>query len=105
MQPPNPAAAFLAEHLRHGTGFGFTVRSPGKSTAGNILLTTEGSESALGAEGYELTVTPDSVLIRAPADAGLFYGVETFLQLLPPEVLAAKPVADAKWEAPCVPDK
>jgi hexosaminidase len=97
-----PAAAFLAEHLRHGTGFGFTVRSPGKSTAGNILLTTEGSEPALGAEGYELTVTPDSVLIRAPADAGLFYGVETFLQLLPPEVLAAKPVADAKWEAPCV---
>ena len=97
-----PTAAFLAEHLRQATGFGFSVRSPGKSAAGNIFLTTNGSNPDLGAEGYELTVTPDSVLIRAPAQAGLFYGVETFLQLLPPEVLAAKPVADVKWEAPCV---
>jgi hexosaminidase len=97
-----PAATFLAEHLRQGTGFGFSIRSPRKSAAENILLTTDGANPGLGAEGYELTVTPDSVLIRAPAEAGLFYGVQTFLQLLPPEVLAAKPVADVKWEAPCV---
>ncbi len=100
--PAKPAASFLAERLREGTGYGFPVRSSGKPAAGNIVLTTDGSDPGLGAEGYELTVTPDSVLIRAPTDAGLFYGVETFLQLLPPEILAAKPVADVKWEAPCV---
>src|ERR1700678_3885854 len=38
-----PAAAFLAEHLRHGTGFGFPVKSSRKAAAGNILLTTKGS--------------------------------------------------------------
>ena len=32
-------------------------------------------------EGYVLTVTPDQVLIRATSGAGLFYGVQTMLQM------------------------
>ena len=32
-------------------------------------------------EGYVLTVTPDQVLIRATSGAGLFYGVQTTLQM------------------------
>jgi hexosaminidase len=32
-------------------------------------------------EGYVLTVTPDQVLVRATSGAGLFYGVQTMLQL------------------------
>jgi hexosaminidase len=94
--------AFLAERLRAATGFPFPAKSAGDATNGAILLTTKGSDPSLGPEGYELIVAPDSVLIRAPAEAGLFYGVETFLQLLPPEVFAAKPAAGVKWEAPCV---
>lgn len=31
--------------------------------------------------GYVLTVTPDQVLIRATSGAGLFYGVQTMLQM------------------------
>jgi len=92
----------LAERLRAATGFPFTIKHPGESAGGAIKLTTEGSDPALGPEGYELIVAPDSVLIRAPAEAGLFYGAVTLLQLLPPEVLAAKPASDVKWEAPCV---
>jgi hexosaminidase len=97
-----PAASFLAERLRLGTGFKIPLRSSNKPAAGNIFFTTNGSDSSLGAEGYELTVTPDSAVIRAPGSAGLFYGAQTMLQLLPPEVLAASPVAGVAWEAPCV---
>jgi hexosaminidase len=92
---------FLAERLRTATGFPFRTQSPGKSTGGAIRLTTNGSDPSLGLEGYELIVAPNSVLIRAPAKAGLFYGAETFLQLLPPEVFAAKPASGVKWDAPC----
>lgn len=97
-----PAAKFLAGRLRQGTGFRFPVGAPGKSNGGNILLTTSGGNPGLGAEGYELTVTPDSALIRAPGQAGLFYGAQTFLQLLPPEALAPKPAENVRWEVPCV---
>ncbi len=94
--------AFLAERLRAATGLPFLIQSPGKTITGAIRLTSKDSDPSLGPEGYELIVTPDSVVIRAPAEAGLFYGVQTFLQLLPPEVFAAQPAPGVKWEAPSV---
>ena len=41
---------------------------------GAILLTTKDAKPELGAEGYELTVTADSVVVRAGKSAGLFRG-------------------------------
>ena len=34
-------------------------------------------------EGYELTVSSEGVVIRGIAPAGIFYGVQSLLQLLP----------------------
>src|SRR5262249_31407505 len=67
-----------------------------------ILLTTSGANVTLGSEGYELTVAPDSVVVRAPASAGVFYGVQTLLQLLPPQVLKPTVASGASWTAPCI---
>lgn len=36
-----------------------------------------------GADGYRLTIEPDRIAIDAETERGLFYGVETLLQLLP----------------------
>ncbi|MGH8024413.1 MAG: family 20 glycosylhydrolase, partial [Limisphaerales bacterium] len=41
------------------------------------------------------------VVIRAPSQAGLFYGGETLMQLLPPRVFSTNAVA-MNWQAPCV---
>jgi hexosaminidase len=100
--PVRQTAMFLAERLRHGTGFGLPIRSTTKPPTGNILLTTKDADPTLGKEGYELTVTPDSVVIRAKTQAGFFYGAETFLQLLPPQVLGGAPASGVAWESPCV---
>ena len=51
--------------------------------SGNIQLTLR-NDSGLEEEGYELSITPDSVLVNANRPAGLFYGVQTLRQLLPP---------------------
>ncbi len=55
-----------------------------------IYLTAKGSEK-LPKEGYKLTITPHRVYIIGK-DAGLFYGIQTFLQLLPVDRTAAQKV-------------
>lgn len=94
---------YLAALLLRSTGYQFQVATNSGVSAvkGAILLTTVNAMS-LGAEGYELTVAPDSVVIRAPAQAGVFYGVQSLIQLLPPQVMSLRPVAGVSWTAPCV---
>jgi len=95
---------YLAAALFKSTGYQFQVVT---STATNavkesILITTSNAISSLSAEGYELTVAPDSVVIRAPAQGGTFYGVQSLLQLLPPQIYSPYIVSDVPWAAPCV---
>lgn len=52
----------------------------------SIVLSLDPSRTSLGAEGYELTATNRLVRIVAAGPAGLFYGVQTMRQLLPPSV-------------------
>ena len=95
---------YLAMMLFRSTGYQFVVatNSAAGPIRGAVLLTTVNANSGLGAEGYELTVAPDSVVVRAPAQAGVFYGVQSLLQLLPPQILSPQPVAGVTWTAPCV---
>lgn len=63
---------------------------PAISTAGDFIntieLTKKNADLTLGPEGYELNVRHNQIIVRANADAGLFYGVQTIRQLLPPLV-------------------
>ena len=95
---------YLALTLFKSTGFRFEIasNSGGAAVVQAILLTTNSALPGLGAEGYELTVATNSVVIRAPAAAGLFYGVQSLLQLLPPDILSPLPVSGVAWTAPCV---
>jgi hexosaminidase len=94
---------YLAGQLRPSTGYAFAIET--NDTASPvpraILLTTRDASRALGEEGYELTVASDSVVIRAPASAGLFYGVQSLLQLLPAEIFTPHLVAGRPWRIPC----
>jgi hexosaminidase len=52
----------------------------------SISLALDPSRTSLGGEGYDLTIDRTRVRIVAAAPAGLFYGVQTFRQLLPASV-------------------
>ncbi|HOX59079.1 MAG TPA: beta-N-acetylhexosaminidase [Candidatus Paceibacterota bacterium] len=97
------AGRHFAERVRKGTGYRLNVisRTEPRAIEGTIVLTTKDTRSALGPEGYEMTVAPDSIIIRAPGQAGIFYGVQTLLQLLPPEVFAPEPIPGQVWTIPC----
>jgi hexosaminidase len=95
---------YLADRLRKATGYKLNLiaSTQPRTPKGAVTLTTSDAKPALGAEGYELTVLPDSVVIRASGQAGMFYGVQSLLQLLPPDVLAATPMPGQVWKIPCV---
>ena len=93
----------LAARLRLATGFALKIKSAKeKINAGDILLTTNGADASFGAEGYALSVSSNCVVIRAPAPAGIFYGTQSLLQLMPPEIFSAKPVPVMAWTIPCI---
>jgi hexosaminidase len=95
----------LTERLRPATGYPLKTGTKYFDSAaipGGILLTTKHANTNLGPEGYELTVASNSVVIRAPTQAGLFYGVQTLFQLLPPEIFSTNLVGNVAWQIPCV---
>ena len=97
-------AKLLAARLRSSTGFGLKIKSSGERiwSTGDILLTVRGASSALGAEGYELSVATNAIVIRATKAAGIFYGCQSLLQLLPPEIFSTNTVKNFDWKLPSV---
>ncbi len=90
--------------LNPATGFGLTVDTTAATAppANSILLTMAGSDPSMGDEGYELIVTADSVLIRAPQPAGIFYGVQSLRQMLPHQIESDAVVSGVGWSIPAV---
>ncbi|RKD86296.1 beta-N-acetylhexosaminidase [Halopiger aswanensis] len=93
---------YLADFLRTPTGYELPiVEQPPRGAAGGISLRLTGASDEVGEEGYRLQVNPSGVTIRANAPAGLFAGVQTLRQLLPPAVEADSARA-ADWTVPGV---
>ncbi|MCC6279588.1 MAG: family 20 glycosylhydrolase [Saprospiraceae bacterium] len=88
-------ARMLADQISRPTGFRFTIRKTGA-----IQLTINAvADPIIGDEGYTLNVTTSAIKINANKAAGLFYGAQTLLQLLPPEI-ESKEATSAKWSIP-----
>lgn len=97
----NRVAGYLAGKLSKPTGYPVKVNKVNSFSSGNIHL--QFSNKALGnKEGYELEVTPGGISLQADSAAGLFYGVQTLLQLFPNEIESNKEVKNINWQVPAV---
>lgn len=93
-------AEYLAEFLRAPTGYDLPiVTKPPRGSGGSISLVLDGATDEVGSQGYRLQSNPSGVKIRANAPAGLFAGVQTLRQLLPPQV-EADSERSADWTVP-----
>ncbi len=89
-------ARYFNEKISPATGFEVPVEKHGKIT---FCLT---DDEELGDEGYRLSVKRGDIRVTAHKPAGVFYGVQTILQLLPAEIKSQIPQEDKKWTIPCV---
>lgn len=94
-------AGYLADWVGRATGFKLRVTGAEKKARSTILLSAA-NDPALGEEGYSLVVARDRVQISANSRAGVFYGAQTLLQLLPPEVYKPQLASRKQWAIPCV---
>ena len=92
---------FLQQRLSVPTGAHVTVSS--KAAAANIKLVLNTiPNKEIGDEGYQLMVTTKTITIKANQPAGLFYGVQTLVQLFPAAIESSVVVKQVQWQAPCV---
>jgi hexosaminidase len=87
-------SAWLQGALRPATGLAL-----GESPDGAIRLCLD---PALGAEAFRLAATPEGIRIEGGDAAGVFYGCQALLQLLPPAVFRRAAVSGVRWAVPAV---
>lgn len=73
--------------------------APKNSVQFKLLSTVD---TAIGNEGYRLDVSLDGIKVSANKPAGLYYGMQTLLQLLPNEIESNKRINNIKWIVPVV---
>lgn len=95
------AVAFLQEKITQATGYKTFVNRKGKIGQIKLALTTT-PLSDLGKEGYTLSVLNSGVTIKANTANGLYYGIQTLLQLLPAEIENSTVQKEVKWTIPFV---
>lgn len=83
---------FLARNfVRQLAKFGIGLKSTEKSTAkkANLLLVIDPKSGDGGMESYELSISSKQIKIVADSNAGLFYGLQSVVQLAVSEPLAS----------------
>jgi len=96
-------ADFLSKKLSIATGFAMPVKlvSAASDVTGNISMTIV-QDATLGSEGYKLHVNPNTISLSANKPAGLFFGMQTLMQLLPKEIESKIVITNTVWTVPSV---
>ncbi|MEE1884012.1 beta-N-acetylhexosaminidase [Pedobacter flavus] len=98
----NTAIVFLKERLTIPTGYYAHIERKTATHADIRLLLNTQYNPEIGKEGYQLSVHKNQIIIKANVPAGLFYGIQTLIQLFPKEI-ESKSLSNLKnWSIPAV---
>lgn len=92
-------AGLFGEMIQPSTGY--TLRQGRESKSEISFTLNDDPDPIIGREGYTLTISPSKIKLRANAPAGLFYGMQTIIQLLPNEIVSPLKV-NQTWSIPCI---
>ncbi len=94
-------ARWLKDRLESSSLHSVVIRTGSRPPAGAISFSLAAGNS-IPAEGYRLKVSGTGVQLSASQPAGIFYGMQTLLQLLPAEVMGEKKSCRIGWQLPYV---
>ena len=89
-------AAFLRDGVRKQSGIALRLGATAIAAAHKPGIVLRTDASVQGEEAYRLTVSPKGIVIAAADDRGLFWGVQTLLQLLPHDTGAALSISSVR---------
>lgn len=96
-------AGYLQKLLVIPTGFPLEIKSDNMIKKNCIHLALNPNLDGLGHEGYRLEILPDNIVIASSSSAGVFYGIQTFRQLLPVEIEGCKySINGVDWNILCL---
>jgi hexosaminidase len=84
----NKAVAFFTDYLQHKLMLRNELKVNSTESIANSIVFTEKGTEGLPDQGYRLTITPQQIIV-AGKGPGLFYGIQTLLQLIPADRTAA----------------
>ncbi|TKG91938.1 hypothetical protein EYV94_20205 [Puteibacter caeruleilacunae] len=90
-------ADFLTDRITRATGYEL---SKGKS--GNRIVLEIDKKLSSNADAYTLFSNENEVIITGASQQGLFWGVQTLLQLFPAEIYSQSTRVDVTWSIPSV---
>ncbi len=93
---------YFEEIIKIPTGYNLEECDDCSGDKKNAVIFKISGDDKYGDEGYSLEVTERNVTITAAKPAGLFYGIQTILQLLPVEIYSSKKVENLTWDIPAV---
>ena len=94
-----PVANYLGKKLTVATGYSVAVKQGLTGANGAIQLSVNGDKKA-NKEQYLLKSGSAGISITASDPAGLFYGVQTLLQMLPAAIESKTAMAGKAWTVP-----
>jgi hexosaminidase len=92
---------FLSDMFKQSAGFSLAQTIGTEAGKGNVFLFLDKS-AAGGAEAYQLNIDPSHIKITANHPSGLFYGIQSIRQLLPPAIEAKTVQQNINWQVPAV---
>jgi hexosaminidase len=96
------AATWLQTFLQRSTGYKNELGQTKETVPAIHLSVNKKNDGDIGDEGYHLAVHTDNIFISANKPAGLFYGIQSLVQLLPAAIESPAIQEHVQWKVPCV---